>query len=529
MEKGYLAFVLHAHLPFVRHPEHDYFLEENWLYEAITETYIPLIDVFNGLLKDGVDFRITMTLSPSLVAMLADPLLQYRYLRHIQKLIELAHKEVDRTRWQSDFHPLALMYYHKFNRAKEVFANQYQNNLLQAFKNLQDAGKLEVITCAATHGFLPLMGVNANGMKGIRAQIKIAVEQYEKHFGRRPRGIWLPECGYAPGIDEILREAGLKFFFVETHGVLHATPRPKYGVFAPLYCPSGVAAFGRDMESSKQVWSAIEGYPGDYEYREFYRDVGFDLDFEYVRPYITPDGKRVQTGIKYYKITGPSLDKKPYVPARAMEKAASHAGNFMFNREKQMEFVSSLMDRKPIIVAPYDAELLGHWWYEGPDWLNFLIRKIYYDQKTIKLIGPMEYLETYPTNQVATPSMSTWGYKGFNEVWLNGSNDWVYRHLHKATDHMVELANRFQSANGLVGRAVRQAARELLLAQSSDWAFIMKTGTMVEYAVKRTKEHLLRFDDLYHQVCENRVNESFLNEIESKDNIFPDLDYRVYS
>ncbi|MBI1870043.1 MAG: DUF1957 domain-containing protein [Chlamydiae bacterium] len=529
MEKGYLSLVLHAHLPFVRHPEYEYFLEENWLYEAITETYIPLIDVFNGLVRDGVDFRMTLTLSPTLVAMLSDPLLQYRYLKHIQKLIELANKEVERTRWQPDFHELALMYYWKFTRAKEVFAHHYQNNILQAFKNLQDIGKLEIVTCAATHGFLPLMGVNANGMKAIRAQVKIAVEQYEKHFGRRPRGIWLPECGYASGIDEILREAGLKFFFVETHGILHASPRPKHGVFAPIYCPSGVAAFARDLESSKQVWSAIEGYPGDYEYRDFYRDIGFDLDFDYVKPYITPDGKRVHTGIKYHRITGPSADKKTYSPSNATERAAHHAGNFMFNRQNQVEFLSGLMDRKPIIVAPYDAELFGHWWYEGPEWLNFLIRKIYYDQTTFKLIQPMEYLDAYPTHQVSTPSMSTWGYRGFNEVWLNGTNDWIYRHLHQATDRMVELANREASSNGLTGRAIRQAARELLLAQSSDWAFIMKTGTMVDYAVKRTKEHLLKFNDLYQQISETRVNETFLNEIESQDNIFPELNYQVYS
>ncbi len=529
MEKGYLALVLHAHLPFVRHPEYEYFLEESWLYEAITETYIPLIDVFNGLVRDGVDFRVTMTLSPSLVAMLADPLLQYRYLRHIQKLIELSHKEVERTRFQPEFHELALMYYSKFNRAREVFANQYNSNILQAFKNLQDIGKLEIVTCGATHGFLPLMAVSSNGMKSIRGQVKIAVDQYEKHFGRRPRGIWLPECGYAPGVDEILREAGIRFFFTENHGVLHATPRPKYGVFAPIYCPSGVAAFARDLESSKQVWSAVEGYPGDTDYRDFYRDIGFDLDFEYIRPYISPDGKRVHTGIKYYKITGTTTDKKPYVQSQAMEKAASHAGNFMFNREKQIDHLSGLMDRKPIILAPYDAELFGHWWYEGPEWINFLFRKIYYDQKTIKLIQPMEYLEGYPTNQVATPSMSTWGYKGFNEVWLNSSNDWVYRHLHKASDQMVELANRYQVSDGLLGRALRQAARELLLAQSSDWAFILKTGTMVEYAVKRTKEHILRFNELYRQITENRVNEAFLSEIEAKDNLFPELDYRVYS
>ena len=141
----------------------------------------------------------------------------------------------------------------------------------------------------------------------------------------------------------------------------------------------------------------------------------------------------------------------------------------------------------------------------------------------------MEYLQEYPTHQLSAPSASSWGYKGFNEVWINSSNDWIYRHLHKANDRMVELANRFQGKNGLVDRALRQAARELLLAQSSDWAFILKTGTMVEYAIKRTREHLLRFNDLYQQVRENKINEAALSDIEAKDNIFPELDYRVYS
>ena len=184
-----------------------------------------------------------------------------------------------------------------------------------------------------------------------------------------------------------MKEEGIRYFMVDTHGILHGTPRPKYGVFAPVYCKSGVAAFGRDMESSKAVWSAVEGYPGDYNYREFYRDIGFDLDYDYIRPYIHVDGTRINTGIKYHRITG-SVDlafKQPYVRQWAMDKAAEHAGNFMFNREKQIEHLYGYLGKKPIIVSPYDAELFGHWWYEGPEWLNFLMRKIHYDQKTIKL------------------------------------------------------------------------------------------------------------------------------------------------
>jgi 1,4-alpha-glucan branching enzyme len=526
MEKGYLALVLHSHLPYVRHPEYDQFLEEDWLFEAITETYIPLINVYEGLVNDGVDFRITMSLTPTLIAMLTDPLLQHRYVRHITKLIELAEKEIVRTKDQPEFNPIAHMYRDIFRNSRYVFEEKYGRNLVTAFRKFQDLGKLEIITCGATHGFLPLM-LNPNA---VRAQIQVAVEQHTKHLGRPPRGIWLPECGYFEGLDAFLKDAGIRYFFTDSHGIFHASPRPKYGVYAPICCKSGVAAFGRDIESSKQVWSSVEGYPGDYNYREFYRDVGFDLDYDYVRPYLPADGVRVNLGIKYYKITGKSNRKDPYVRQWALDRAADQAANFMFNREKQIEWLAGIVqDRKPIIVAPYDAELYGHWWFEGPDWINFLMRKIAYDQKTIKLTTPMEYLAENQTCQVAMPSFSSWGHKGYAEVWLNGTNDWIYRHLHAAADRMVALARQFPNADGLLRRALNQAARELLLAQSSDWAFIMKTGSHVEYAVKRTQDHVLRFTRLYDDIRANRIDESWLSDIEYKDNLFPDINYRVYA
>ncbi|MBU4305414.1 MAG: DUF1957 domain-containing protein [Candidatus Omnitrophica bacterium] len=526
MEKGYLCMVLHGHLPFVRHPEHENFLEEEWLYEAITETYVPLLLMFEQLLADGVDFRITMGLSPTLLSMLLDPLLQERYVRHLEKLIELASREVERTRWQPEFNRLALMYLSKLNLVRYCYAEKHKRNIVQGFKSVQDEGKLEIMTCGATHGFFPLMDVCK---ASVRAQVMTAVDQYKRIFGRQPKGIWLPECGYHPGDDEILKDNGIRYFFTDTHGVLHGTPRPKYGVFAPVYCKSGVACFSRDVESSKQVWSAAQGYPGDYNYREFYRDIGFDLDYDYIRPYIHPDGLRINTGIKYYRITGETDDKQPYIPEKAMETAASHAGNFMFNREKQVEYVYDIIKRKPIIVSPYDAELFGHWWYEGPDWLNFLMRKIAFDQKAIKLITPSEYLDKFPRNQVITPSLSSWGWKGYSEFWLEGSNDWIYRHLHKASERMSELARLYPNAQGIVLRSLNQALRELLLAQSSDWAFIMKTGTHTEYAVQRTKNHVLNFTKLYYQIKGNHIEESWLGEIECKNNIFPDIDYRFHS
>jgi len=517
---------LHAHLPFVRHPEHDRFLEEEWFYEAITETYIPLIKVFHSLVRDGVDFRLTMSLTPTLLSMMVDPLLQARYVRHLHRLIELSEREIERTRDDGAFRPLAQMYHDLFLEARQIFCDRYQNDLTKAFKEFQDLGKLEIITCAATHAFSPLLDVQRQAVK---AQIKVGADLHHKILGRRPRGIWLPECGYSPGLDEILKEEGIKFFVVDTHGILFGSPRPKYGVYAPVYCPSGTAAFGRDGESSKSVWSANEGYPGDVHYREFYRDIGFDLDYDYIGPYLNADGTRIATGIKYYRITGPGTGKEPYSPEAARQKAALHAGNFMFNRQKQIEHLQGVMGRPPVIVAPYDAELFGHWWFEGPQWLDFLFRKIHHDQSTLKAITPMEYLERYPKNQVMTPSMSSWGYNGYAEVWLNGSNDWIYRHLHKAAERMVEAAGRHLRAGGLERRALNQMARELLLAQSSDWAFIMKTGSHVSYAQKRTKNHLERFTRLWSGLNENYIDRGYLEGIESTDNIFPDIDYRVYT
>lgn len=526
--KGMLCMVLHAHLPFVRHPEYPDFLEEDWFYEAITETYIPLLEMMNGLIRDGVDFRLTMSMTPPLVSMLSDDLLQSRYVHHISQLIELTEKEIERTQ-KSDpaFLENAYMYNRKFKRCLEVFNKECNRNLLSGFRRIQDLGKLEIITCGATHGFLPLMKNNPNA---VRAQVAVACQNYEIAFGRPPRGIWNGECGYFPGLDKTLADNGIRFFFVDTHGILFADRRPQYGIFAPLYCPTGVAAFGRDVESSKAVWSADEGYPGDLNYREFYRDVGFDLDFDYIKPYIHESGLRINTGIKYYRITGKNVEKQPYRESVALERAADHAGNFLFNRIKQVEYLADKMDRKPLVVSPYDAELYGHWWYEGPEFLNFFLRKVHHDQDVLDMVTPSEYLQMYPENQVATPSFSSWGHQGYSEFWLNDTNDWIYRHLHKAEERMVELANKFRhNTDPIVERALNQCAREVLLAESSDWAFIMRTNTMVEYAVKRTKDHCARFNDLYFSLMNGNVDVGYLESIEWKDNIFPFINFRVYA
>ncbi len=520
MEQGYLAIILHAHLPYVRHPEYEDALEENWLYEAITETYIPLFLVLENLLRDGVDFRLTVSLTPTLASMLLDPLLQARYVKKIERTIEAAEKEMARTNGQPGFHHLARMYHRLFQRVRDAFVGRYGCDLVQVLKGFQETGKVEVIASAATHGYLPLLALHP---LALRTQIRVGAEYYEQTFGRPPRGFWLPECGYCSAVEEPLRESGIHFTILDTHGLTHASPRPRFGVYAPVYCASGLAAFGRDPESSRQVWSSIDGYPGDHDYREFYRDIGHDLDLADIRPYIHPAGIRIDTGIKYYRITGKGDHKEIYVPEWAERKAEAHAGHFVAERVRQVERLAPLMDRKPVIVAPYDAELFGHWWFEGPSWLEYVIRKIALEQDRIRLTTLSEYLERYPITQTAAPAASSWGHKGFNEVWLNGENDWIYRHLDAAAATMEKLGRSHPEPGGLTARALDQAARELLLAQSSDWAFMIHSGATAEYATRRTKSHLSRLSGLAAKIEAGNVDGARLSSIEAQDNIFPGI------
>jgi 1,4-alpha-glucan branching enzyme len=526
MALGYVALVLHAHLPFVRHPESDFVLEEEWLFEAITETYVPLLHVFEGLKRDGIDFKITMSMTPPLVAMLRDPLLQDRYDAHMKLLMELVEKEIVHNKHNGHIKYLAEYYHKEFTAILDTW-ERYDRDLVKAFKQFQDSNNLEIITCGATHGYLPLMKMYPQAVWG---QIQVACESYEENFGRPPKGIWLPECAYYEGVERMLADAGLRYFLTDGHGILYARPRPRYGNYAPIFTEAGVAAFGRDHESSQQVWSSKVGYPGDVCYREFYKDLGWEAEYEYIKPYIMPNGQRKNTGIKYHKITsrdGGLSEKGLYDPYWAKEKAAEHAANFMYNRENQVGRLNKMMGRHPLVVSPYDAELFGHWWYEGPWFIDYFFRKSWYDQSTYDMTHLADYLRMEPTQQVAIPSQSSWGYKGFHEYWLNHTNAWVYPYLHKAAERMIELSTR-EAEDELEERALNQAARELLLAQSSDWAFIMRTGTMVPYAERRTKSHVLRLEKIYNDVKAGTIDSGWLEKVEKMDNIFPNIDYRVY-
>lgn len=522
MPAGSLAVVLHAHLPWVHHPEHPIFLEEDWLYEAILETYIPLVGMLDGLERDGIETHLTMSLTPPLCEMLACAGLRERFETRLDALIELAIDEVDRLA-SSPYADAARGALGHLQMCHTLWHERCGRDLISAFRQHQRRGALVIVTCGATHGLLPFIST----AEGRRAQVAVARDNYVKHFGQPPRGIWLGECAWQTGVDKALKDVGIDITFVETHGVTWAEPRPRYGHYRPILSPHGVFAFGRDPECSRQVWSADEGYPGDGLYREFYRDLGWDLPMTALAPLIG-DGPRRNIGLKIHRITGKVTlaGKEPYIPDMASERARQHARHFVQQRISQLQAIATTIDTEPLLVAPYDAELFGHWWFEGPQFLDAVFREAHRRRDEIRLTTPVDWLERHPVAQISEPCPSSWGDGGYWDVWLNGQNTWIYSHLQRAEERFVELATHMNAPSPLEERALKQAARELLLAQSSDWAFIITMATTVPYAVKRTRTHIQRLDLLCRDIETGAIDIARLDDFEGLSPIFAEIDWR---
>jgi len=527
MPNGYLMIILHAHLPYVRHPEQERFLEERWFFEAVTETYIPLIKFFDSLRNEGTPFRLTLSISPTLANMMEDPLLRARCVRHLDMMIRLAEKECDRTRDWHDVHFLARMYLRLFQEARETFVERCGTRLAATFAEFVESGQLELITCAGTHGFLPLLDSEPHA---VRAQVFTAAEEHERIFGYRPKGMWVPECAYYPGLDDVLAEAGVRYCVVDSHGVENANPRSLFGVNAPVCCPSGVAAFGRHPTTSRLVWSSSVGYPADFTYREYYRDIGFELDDHYLDPFRYAQGIQTPTGIKYNRITGPGENKHLYNPDWAAGTAYSHAQDFAARCRDQAARSRHQMPFPSVIVSPYDAELFGHWWFEGPQWLYQLIREVA-SGGGLEMATPGDYLAQYPIQQRATPSPSSWGSKGYNAHWVNPKTEWIWPLLHEAAGRMRQNVEDHPPADvsELEDRTLRQAGRELMLAQSSDWPFMITNADTAQYAQRRIGDHLNRFHTLLDGLGQGQIDQSQLEAFEQMDALLPELNYRHFA
>jgi 1,4-alpha-glucan branching enzyme len=521
---GYLVVALHGHLPFIHHPEHEFFLEEDWYFEALADCYLPILAMLDGWRNDGVRASITMGLSPPLLSMMALHDLRERTARYLDARRRLVDRYLGTISHDNEFRKAALFNRDETDRAIARF-DGCGRDVARAFAEHHQAGRVEVMTCSVTHGLAPVL---QDGDQ-IRAQVTEAVKAHERHMGFRPRGIWLPECGIHPTALAAIADENLCFTFSEDRAVRYAWPPPAHDVYRPIWSPEGVGVFPRDPGSAKEVWSAQEGYPGDFRYREFYRDLGYDASDNLLDPvHKQGTGAKKNVGAKLHRITGrvPLEDKQPYDPDAAWLAIQGHAQHFAERRTQDAKDLEDALGVEPCITAAFDAELFGHWWHEGPWFLDAFLRKLasgaVAGMSAPRPITAYHYLELNPTQQVSFPAVSSWGDGGAFEVWCNQKNDWLWRRVHDAQHRYRDVV---RSGRGNTHeRALKQAARELLLAQSSDWPFILTMGTQMGYARRRPVVHLSRCHRILHMLETGNVNEADISQMEERDAVLPDVD-----
>ncbi len=557
MKKGAFTFVLHSHLPYCRMAGRWPHGEE-WLHEAASETYLPLLNALYDLKEGGYPIKLTIGLTPVLAEQLADPLVLDHFELFLEEKIGAAEGDVARFQRVGESHLeyLAAFFRGWYRNILDTFRNRFGRDVVGAFKKLQDEGYLEIITSAATHGYLPLLSRDSS----IYGQLKAGVESYRRLFGRTPRAIWLPECAYRPafyaeadgeryykpGLEEFLAELDIGCFFSETHTIEGglpvgkaagdaigygdvpkriAVPLPDYvgptekTTYQPYYVAEGrgeglyspVAVIGRNNRTGMQVWSADWGYPGDYDYLEFHKKDGV-------------------SGLRYWRVTGARVDlgqKDTYHPDWAAYKVGEHSRHFAWLVGDLVSQYFEESGRFGLIASNYDTELFGHWWFEGIEWVREVLR-ILSQSETVELTTASDYLEEHPPEDVLALPEGSWGMGGGHWTWDNHDTRWMWQPIHQAELRMEKLVARHPAAQGDLAAVLNQAARELLLMQSSDWPFLVTTGQAREYAIVRFNEHLERFNRLAELAEAGQADPTLVAELYERDKLFPNMDYRWF-
>ena len=524
-----ISLIFEAHLPFVREYKKDGALtqsgEEGRFFDFVSESFLPLLETLNRLENDHVPFRITIAFSPVLCHMLNDEPLQNKYLHYIDKQIEFGKHELDRTANDAELNKLVHGYLNHITESRTAYIDIYEKNLLKAIDSFRRKGKVEIMASCATHAFLPFISCNHESMQ---AQMEIPVPTYRKYFGGTPQGFWIPWLGWNQELEPYLTAHNYTYTVLDSHGLLFGNPMPEKGCFFPAKTPNGTFIIARDLHAV----SEIRKYAADEIYLNSERDAGYELPHDIISPFVTEEGKRHRTGYKYWSRCASAYNgnaQNIYNPKAASEKVKQHAKTFLENTIARLEEASKYMDKPPISVNAHTAASFGHYWYEGSQFLEALFRMAK-DISGLKFECPSEYIFKQELSSIQTliPEYTSCGINGYAETWLNVSNDWIYRHLLRAMERMTELAERFPDDTGLKERALNQAAREILLAQSSDWPALLHKQDSTEYAHKKAENALRNFTTIYEALGSNYISTEWLTTLERKHNIFPNINYRVF-
>lgn len=517
--RGRLAIVLHTHLPYCRMAGRWPHGEE-WFHQAMVDCYLPLVGALRRLANEAPGSTgITVSVTPILAEQLRDPLMKEHFSEYLADWIRRAEKDV--ARFEATVDPrLTTARFHasRLRSMRSLYEDEIGRDVTGALARLEETGEIEVGTSAATHGYLPLLADE----RAVAFQIATGMQSHRRNFERAARSFWMPECAYEPGLESQLERAGVKATFVETHLVAgqeseEAVAPVAYGsveqprspgagtTFSPYRIGrSNVTVLARNRRTGQQVWSAEEGYPGDGAYREFHK-------------------KDDESGLHYWRVTGPRVDlgaKQLYDPVAAANLARAHAKHWADLVEEELASGRSVTDA-PILMASYDTELFGHWWFEGVGWLEAVVRELR-SRGTVELTTPGAIAARPPARSIEMPAGS-WGNGGDNRTWVNEATAWTWPEIHSRQERAAALMTETTAAT-------RQLARELLLLQASDWQFLITTGQAGEYATQRFQEHCARFDRLADsiQAGDALATEALAVELGRLDNPFPAIDPGAY-
>jgi 1,4-alpha-glucan branching enzyme len=524
---GSFCLVLHSHIPYCK-KSGVWPAGEEWLFEAMNECYIPLLIALRRLVLEGIRPGITVGVVPILAEQLSDGYMKARFLEYMGDKIVRAQHDIERFKDDPARRRAAEYWVSVFEGNVRAYVKDFHQDILGTLTWLQDERAVEVITSAATHGFLPLMERDS----AVYAQVKIGVETYERRFGKRPRGFWLPECAYRPaeddrgkrrrGIDEWLSDFGIDWFIVEGAGIESAAViEDKAGCGAPTTdrgyrLGSGVGVFGRNGATGRQVWSAAVGYPSHPEY----------LEFHWQDP---------ETGLRYHRVTGKET-KELYDPEKAAGRVRKDAAHFVRLLSAEVKRAAAASAESPVIVAPYDTELFGHWWHEGPAFIEEVVRALAKKRD----VTPVRLGDYDDANRDGFPTIemgrTSWGENGDFTVWQNPEHGWIWPLINNCCKQMEEVLGGIEAAGygpGVRGaRILKQMSRELLLMQGSDWPFLLYTEQAREYANQRFHHHHQRFLKLLWGARDledhNRVSDRDLSEMEAIDGVWEEIEYRDF-
>ncbi|MBN1288708.1 MAG: glycoside hydrolase family 57 protein [Actinobacteria bacterium] len=518
MLKGYFSFVLHTHMPYVR-KNGKFPVGEDWLYQVLSDTYIPLLGTLAELEHEGIRSCMAVTLTPVLCEQLRDPYVREQTTEYFKTMIK--HTEEDIKEFSRDNDRLRLelakSYLDDFRRRLKAYA-AIDGDILGAFRYFEKSGMIETIGSCATHAFLPAQ----KHRQDITSQVLIGLHSHRENLGTNPKGFWLPECGYRDGIEDILDTEGIDYLIVDPSALPHVA-----GNFPCYIGGSNITALKRNKNTHLNVWSPSVGYPGDGNYLDSVK-------------------RHHNSGLYYWKVTGRGVsieDKELYVPNNALARAFDHCGHFIKNIQEELdkdlspktvpggdlkpsEFREMKMAEKhdihPLVLASYDTELFGHAWREGVYWIEITLRSLAASE-SIRLALPHQYLESNPPADSCRPLGTTWGENNDDSTWVNPETSWIWENLEKAQERFSTVSRKHTGPEEENSRqALEQAARELLLLESSDWPFMVAKDRAKKYATERFNNHLERFDIIVGALEKGNLESirKELEEIENLDNIF---------